>query len=319
MKSSYIQLLLGAFSTCLASPHPKIGDETNSLPSSAVASRAAPKWIKIDDTARINNVITVTSSSGVSAANDGLYIVRPTGQIQRYINSAWTTVDNYEQTYQIAGANGNLWQRHLDGGTFRWLGQPGEWESTSGTDTSVYNIVAAGDQLFAQRKDGSVARLSDGAWVTIDQPPITDSSSSTQILFDDELTMWNRLYNGTIVRTPAPYNAGQWKIVDSTYTAKLAVGGNNVYRWDSSANQVRKMNATGGWTLIDSGRVVNNIYAVGDYLYVELLDGSYSRYSGTPMLWETIDQRASRGEVAGDRKGGLWRLMGGGQIWEMVV
>jgi hypothetical protein len=89
-----------------------------------------PKWSRIDSGSNTSSMIQVTSISG-TASNDGLYQMRSTGQILRYSNGAWATVDNYKETAQITGANGRLYQRHYDGGTFLWTGSASNWQPIS--------------------------------------------------------------------------------------------------------------------------------------------------------------------------------------------
>ncbi|KAI4948783.1 hypothetical protein J4E86_008132 [Alternaria arbusti] len=191
----------------------------------------SPIWNRIDSGSAITNMIQVTSNTATASANDGLYQMRSSGQILRYSNGAWVVADNNKDTAQITGANGNLYQRHYDGGTFHWTGSASNWQALSNTDSNVIEIVAAADQLYSRRKDGWVARLSGTSWLSIEQP---SAPGSRQIAVTDDKTLWNLLTNGYLVRSLWPHNSGQWAIVDdNAKNIAIAVGGNEFYKLQS--------------------------------------------------------------------------------------
>ena len=54
-----------------------------------------PRWSRIDGNMASKDVIQVSSASGSSSVVDGLYQLRPNGQILWYnSNGAWTSIDN---------------------------------------------------------------------------------------------------------------------------------------------------------------------------------------------------------------------------------
>ncbi|RAR15626.1 matrix metalloproteinase-19 isoform x2 [Stemphylium lycopersici] len=274
-----------------------------------------PKWIRIDSRSTINSMIQVTSNSVTASANDGLYQMHSTGQILRFVNGAWTTVDNNKDTAQITGANGNLYQRHFDGGTFRWTGSASNWQAISNTDTNVVDIVAAADQLYSRRKDGWVARLSGSSWVSIQQP---SAPGSKQIAVTDNRTLWNLLTNGYLVRSIWPYDTGSWTIVDNNPgNIVIAVGGNEFYKLQSDGAVVWLDNAGPYWSVIERAGSVG-IHAVGTLLYSRHGDGTIWRWTGTQNIWEMIDERSGSLGMVGDRVGGVWELRGGGEIWTLT-
>ena len=271
-----------------------------------------PKWKLIDSGSKVSSMIQVTSSFNTPAPNDGLYQMRPTGQILRYINNAWTTVDNYKETAQITGANGILYQRHYDGGTFRWTGTDSNWQSISPTDTSILDIHAASDQLYARRKDGSVVRLSGSTWLTIDQT----APGSRQIAVSYDKTLWNMLANGDLVRSRWPYTSAA--ILDrNAANIGIAVGGNEFFKVQSDGAVVWLDNKGPYWSVIEQKGSVG-IYAVGELLYSRHADGTVWRWTGTPGIWEEIDERGGIGSVTGDRVGGAWGVLGGSEVWMHV-
>ena len=274
-----------------------------------------PKWTRRDSGSTISSMIQVTSNSVTASANDGLYQMRSTGQILRFANGAWTTVDNNKDTAQITGANGNLYQRHYDGGTFRWIGSASNWQAISNTDTNVVDIVAAADQLYSRRKDGWVARLSGSDWVSIEQP---SAPGSKQIAVTDNKTLWNLLTNGYLVRSIWPYNSGSWTIVDNNPgNIAIAVGGNEFYKLQSDGTVVWLDNAGPYWSVIERAGSVG-IHAVGTLLYSRHGDGTIWRWTGMQSIWEMIDERSGALGVVGDRAGGVWELRSGGEIWTLV-
>jgi hypothetical protein len=275
----------------------------------------SPKWNRIDANSATVNMIQVTSNSATAAANDGLYQVRSSGQILRYVNGAWTTVDNNKDTVQIAGASGTLYQRHYDGGTFRWSGTASNWQPLTGTDSNIIDIVAAADQLYSRRRDGWIARLSGSSWVSIEQP---SAPGSKQIAVTDNKTLWNLLTNGYLVRSMWPYNSGTWTIVDNNSgNVAIAVGGDEFYKLQSDGTVVWLDMSGPYWSTIEKAGSVG-IYAVGDVLYSRHSDGTVWRWTGTSGVWEQIDDRGGVMITVGDRVGQAWSMMGSGEIWSLV-
>jgi hypothetical protein len=274
-----------------------------------------PKWSRIDSSTATVSMVQVTSNSATTAVTDGLYQMRSNGQIFRYVNGGWATVDNNKDTAQIAGASGNLYQRHYDGGTFRWTGSVSSWQPLAGTDSNVIDIVAAADQLYSRRKDGWVARLSGSSWTSIEQP---SAPGSKQIAVTDNKTLWNLLTNGYLVRSMWPYNSGTWMVVDNNAgNVAIAVGGEEFYKLQSDGTVVWLDMSGPYWSTIEKAGSVG-IYAVGEMLYSRHGDGTVFRWTGTSGVWEEIDDRGGVVSTVGDRMGQAWNMMGNGEIWTLI-
>jgi hypothetical protein len=273
-----------------------------------------PKWNRIDSNAATMKMIQVTSNSATPAGNDGLYQMRSNGQILRYMNGGWTTVDNNKDTAQIAGATGVLYQRHYDGSTFRWTGSASNWQPLSGTDSNVIDIVAAADQIYSRRRDGWVARLSGSSWTSIEQP---SAPGSKQIAVTDSKTLWNLLTNGYLVRSMWPYDTGTWTIVDNnTGNVAIAVGGDEFYKLQSDGTVVWLDMRGPYWSTIERAGSVG-IHAVGEMLYSRHGDGTVWRWTGTSGVWERIEDNGGVVFTVGDRMGQVWNMMDG-EIWFLV-
>ncbi|KAF1837511.1 hypothetical protein BDW02DRAFT_130474 [Decorospora gaudefroyi] len=274
-----------------------------------------PKWNRIDADSGIQNLIQVTSPSNVIAANDGLYKMRSTGQILRYSNGAWITVDNNRDTAQVVGSSGTLYQRHHNGGTFRWTGRASNWQPLSGSDSNVVEIVAGADQLYCRRRDGWVARLTGSSWTSIEQP---SAPGSRQIAVTDSKVLWNLLTNGYLVRSLWPYSAGEWTIVDiNSGNVAIATGGDDFYKLQSDGTVVWLDMSGPIWRTIEGAGSVA-IHAVGNMLYSRHGDGSVWRYTGTAGVWEMIDDRRGVVGTVGDRLGQVWGTMSNGEVWALV-
>ncbi|KAF1946290.1 hypothetical protein EJ02DRAFT_394492 [Clathrospora elynae] len=273
-----------------------------------------PKWTRIDANTTTKNLVQVTSSDTV-AANNGLYQMRTTGQILRYNNGAWITVDANKDTAQIAGSAGNLYQRHYDGSTYRWTGSASNWLPLGAPDTNVIDIVAASDQIYTRRKDGWIACWSGPNWSSIEQP---SAQISRQIAVTDAKTLWNLLTNGYIVRSLWPYNTGDWTIVDNNSgNIAIAVGGEEFYKLQIDGTVVWLDMSGPYWSTIETAGSAA-IFAVGKLLYSIHGDGTVWRWTGAQGVWEELDDGGSAVGVVGDRLGGVWRLMGNGEVWGLV-
>ncbi|KAF2679304.1 hypothetical protein K458DRAFT_314456 [Lentithecium fluviatile CBS 122367] len=280
-----------------------------------------PRWSRIDGNSATRNLIQVssaTTSSTTPALVDGIYQLRSTGQVLWYNPSGtWTSVDNNKDTVQIAGANGYLYQRHADGSTYKYSGAGTNWQWIGAANDNVIDIVAAADQVYMRRKDGWIARWSGTAqtWTAIQQP---SSPSSAQIAVTDSKTLWNLLSNGDIVRSEWPYSATSWQIVDiNPANIQIAVGGENFYKLQSDGSVIWLDMEQYYWADVENAGSVA-IYAVGNFLYSRHADGSVWRYTGTPGIWEMLDERKDSVAVVGDRSGGVYEMVKGGDIYKLV-
>ncbi|KAH5319569.1 hypothetical protein HBI12_113460 [Parastagonospora nodorum] len=276
-----------------------------------------PQWSRIDANSGTRNIMQVTSTSSTSSVNDGLYQLRSNGQILRYANSAWSSPDNNPDTIQIAGAAGKLYQRHTDGSTYLWTGTGQSWTPIGAASENVIDIVAASDQLYSRRKDGWVVRYTGTgtSWVTIEQPT---ASISRQIAITDSKTLWNLLSTGDLVRSTWPHTSGSWQIVDqNSANVAIAVGGNDFYKLQADGLVVFLNLKEYYWQIIEDAGAVG-IHASGDFLYSRHGDGTVWRYTGTQYVWEEVDERGDVVSVVGDRMGGVWKMVVGGEIWKLV-
>ena len=176
-------------------------------------------------------------------------------------------------------------------------------------------VASAGDQIYQRRKDGWIARWtgSGTSWTTIEQP-----RNSRQIAITDSRVLWNLLSNGDLVRSQWPHNVG-WTIVDvNPLNINIAVGGNEFYKLQSDGLVVWLDSVLYYWKVIDDQGDVVSIYAVGFYFYVRRRDGSVWRYTGTPGVWEQLDDRRESEVVIGDRRGSVWEMLGGGDVLRLV-
>lgn len=276
-----------------------------------------PRWSRVDANTASKNMIQISTGSDRVAASDGLYQMRSNGQVLRYSSNSWTTVDNNRDTVQIAGAAGNLYQRHTDGSTYRWTGSGSDWQMIGTASDSVVDIVASGDQLYARRKDGWVSRWSGSGtnWLSIEQP---SAQISKQIAVTDSRTLWNMLASGDIVRSAWPYNSGEWAIVDQNPgNIAIAVGGEEFYKLQSDGTVVWLNPEEIVWETIEiAGSVA--IHAIGEYLYSKHGDGTVWRYTESPGIWEMLDDKKDVLSVVGDRMGNVWKMLNGGDIWSLV-
>jgi hypothetical protein len=276
-----------------------------------------PKWSRVDSNAATKSLIQVASIPDMMAANDGLYQLRATGQILRYSSGTWTSVDNNKDTVQITGSGGNLYQRHTDGSTYRWTGTGTAWQYIGAASENVIDIVAAADVVYSRRKDGWVSRWSGTGmtWLSIEQP---SAQISKQIAITDSKTLWNLLTTGDVVRSFWPYNNGEWLIVDqNSGNIAIAVGGEEFYKLQSDGTVVWLNLKEYYWqTIEDAGSVA--MHAQGNYLYSKHADGSIWRYTGSPLVWEMLDDRKDISGVVGDRKGEVWEILTNGDIYKLV-
>lgn len=288
----------------------------------------APRWSRIDSNAATKNIIQVSSRAAAKVAPvDGIYQLRSTGQILRYTSPAgpWTALDTNKNVAQIAGASGALYKRHVDGSVYLYTGaalSSPSWQLIGAASENVIDIVAAADQVYARRKDGWIVRWTGTAsqqqpqpWSTIQQP---SSPSSAQIAVTDSKTLWNLLANGDLVRSEWPYTESSWQIVDiNPSNAQIAVGGDEFYKLQSDGVIVWLDLVQYYWSVIeDAGSV--GVYAVGEYVYSRHDDGSLWRYTGTPLVWEELDDERECLGVVGERDGGVYEMSGGGEVWKLV-
>lgn len=277
----------------------------------------SPRWSRIDTNSATKGLTQITSPDSTVATYDGLYQLRSTGQILRYNNNAWTSIDNYSGTVQIAGSNGRVYQRHSDGSTWLWGGPGQSWAFIGAASENVIDIVAVADQLYSRRKDGWVTRYSGSgsSWVTIEQPT---ASISKQIAITDEKTLWNLLTTGDLVRSVWPHASGSWQIVDiNTSNIQIAVGGNEFYKLQSDGQIVWLNLKEYYWQVVETSTSVA-IYAQGDSLFSQHSDGSVWRYTGTANVWEMLDDRQGISGVVGDRAGNVWEVMSNGDVYKLV-
>jgi hypothetical protein len=281
-----------------------------------------PRWNRIDGNTATKNLIQVSSaisSSTTTTLVDGIYQLRSTGQVLVYNPSSgtWTSVSNTATTAQITGANGYLYQRRSDGSTYKYSGSGSSWQAIGATSDNVIDIVAAADQVYARRKDGWIARWSGSgqSWTSIQQP---SSPPSSQIAITDSKVLWNLLANGDIVRSEWPYTADSWQVVDiNPDNTQIAVGGEEFYKLQSDGTVIWLDMTQYYWSEIESAGSVG-VYAVGTFVYSRHADGSIWRYTGTPGVWETLDGRTDSIAVVGDRKGGVYEMVRGGDVWRLV-
>ncbi|KAH7123614.1 hypothetical protein B0J11DRAFT_315941 [Dendryphion nanum] len=283
-----------------------------------------PRWSMIDNKISgskfLIEVSTPFSDQSLTPPSplDGLYQMRSSGQVLSYnpTSKSWTTIDSNKDTVQIAGAAGSVFQRHSDGSVFRYTGSGQSWTYIGPASDNVLDIVAsAGDQVYQRRKDGWIARWtgSGSSWTTIEQP-----RNSRQIAVTDSRILWNLLSNGDLVRSQWPHNVG-WTIVDiNSLNLAIAVGGNEFYKLQSDNIVVWLDSVLYYWKVIDDEGDVVSIYAVGIFLYARRKDGSVWRYTGTPGVWEMLDDKRESEVVIGDRRGGVWEMVGGGDVLRLV-
>lgn len=277
-----------------------------------------PRWNRIDGNMVGKNVIQISSASSSPGMVDGLYQLRSSGQILWYnANGVWTSIDNNKDTVQITGSNNVLYQRHTDGTVYKYNPSGSSWQQIFAASSNVLEIYAAADQLYMRRKDGWVTRYSGSgqSWTTIQQP---SAPSSIQLAATDSRTLWNLLANGDLVRSEWPYIADGWQIVnqDSTNVA-IAVGGEEFYKLQSDGSIVWLDSDQWFWRVIENNRSVG-VAAAGSYVYSRHADGSVWRYTGTPGVWEMLDSRSDSSAIIGGRKGEVWEVGTGGDIWRLI-
>ncbi|KAF2831136.1 hypothetical protein CC86DRAFT_378039 [Ophiobolus disseminans] len=276
-----------------------------------------PRWSRIEANTGTKDLIQVTTSSSTASSNDGLYQLRSNGQILRYTNNAWTSVDNNPDTAQITGSGGKLYQRHFDGSTYLWTGNGQAWNYIGAASENVIDIVAASDQLYSRRKDGWVARWSGSgsSWLSVEQPT---ASVSKEIAITDSKTLWNLLNTGDLVRSTWPHSSGSWEIVDiNTANVAIAVGGEDFYKLQSDGQVVFLNMKEYYWQIIENAGSVA-IFAADEYLYSKHDDGSVWRYTRTQWVWEQLDFGRDVSSVVGDRSGNVWEMLEGGDVWKLV-
>lgn len=276
-----------------------------------------PRWTRIEANTGTKNVIQVTTTSSTVSANDGMYQMRSNGQILRYTNNAWTSVDSNPDTVQITGAAGKLYQRHYDGSTYLWNGNNQGWTYIGAASENVIDIVAASDQLYSRREDGWVARWSGSgsSWLSVEQPT---ASISRQIAITDSKTLWNLLNTGDLVRSTWPHSSGSWQIVDNnSANVAIATGGDDFYKLQSDGLVVFLNMKEYYWQIIENAGSVA-IHAAGEYLYSKHGDGSVWRFTGTQYVWEQLDFGKDVSGIVGDRNGNVWEMVGSGDIWKLI-
>jgi hypothetical protein len=277
-----------------------------------------PRWSRIDSNAASKGVIQISSAAGAVGALDGLYQLRATGQILRYAPAGtWTAVDTNKDTLQIAGANNALYQRHTDGTVWKLAAGSSIWQQIASASSNVLDIAAAADQVYMRRKDGWVARYAGTGqtWLTIAQP---SAPASSQLVASDSRTLWNLLGDGSVVRSEYPYTSDGWQVVDKNPSnMAIAVGGEEFYKLQSDGSVVWLDSEAFYWVTIENSGSVG-VYAVGSYVYSRHGDGSVWRYTGTAGVWEELDGTGDAVAVVGDRKGGVWKMDGGRNIWKLV-
>ncbi|KAF2636165.1 zincin [Massarina eburnea CBS 473.64] len=277
-----------------------------------------PRWSRIDMNAATKNLIQVSSTTSTPAVVDGIYQLRSTGQVLYYSPSgSWTSVDNNKDTVQITGSNGYLYQRHADGSTYKYSGSGSDWQWIGGASDNVIDIVAASDQVYVRRKDGWIARWSGTGqqWTTIQQP---STPSSRQIAITDSKVLWVLLTNGDLVRSEWPYSPTGWQTVDiNAANSAITVGGENFYKLQSDGKIVWLDTVQYFWSTIENSGSVG-VYAVGEFVYSRHGDGSIWRYTGTPGVWEMLDSRGDSVSVVGDRRGRVFEMLSGGDIYKLV-
>ncbi|KAF1959383.1 hypothetical protein CC80DRAFT_407503, partial [Byssothecium circinans] len=308
-----------------------------------------PRWRSIGGgggDAGVRGLVMVSSTSTSSvwdkpARGDGIYQLRSTGKVLYYSPSSgtgtgtgtgtWLSIDNNKDTVQITGANGFLYQRHVDGSIYKYRGTGSEWQYIGAANENVMDIVAAADQIYLLGRDGLIARWTGGTgtsqqqqWTTIHP---ASSPAPIQIVITDSQTLWLLLASGSLLRSSPPYSSLQ--LVDTNpLNAAIAVGAENFYKLQSDGQVVWLDPVQYFWSTIEEAGSVG-VYAVGAFVYSRHGDGSLWRYTGTPGVWEMLDKGAGGqgegegkegGRVVGDRTGGVWarRDAGAGEVWELV-
>ncbi|KAF2202884.1 hypothetical protein GQ43DRAFT_470510 [Delitschia confertaspora ATCC 74209] len=275
-----------------------------------------PRWSRIGADSGTRGVVEVSSPSGSRVELlDGLYQLRSNGQVLWYsAQGSWVSVDNNPVTVQIAGAGGNLYQRHADGSIYKYSGASTSWLWIGNSDSNIVDIIAAGDQIYQRRRDGWVARWSGSGrtWHTIEQP-----LSSRQIVVSEKKVLYNLQTNGDLVRSEWPYGNG-WTIIDQNPAIdSIAVGGDDFYKLHMNGQIFWLDTAYSLWRLIDdAGAKV--IFAEGEFLYCWHRDGGIWRYTGTPFVWEQLDGTSNSQYVIGDSKGAVWEMLQNGEILRLV-
>ena len=121
-----------------------------------------------------------------------------------------------------------------------------------------------------------------------------------------------------MVRTLWPYSEDSWVIVDDNLAnVAIAVGGNEFYKLQSDGTVVWLDNAGPYWSVIEQAGSVG-IHAMGSLVYSRHSDGTIWRWTGTQGVWEIIDERGGAVNMVGDRTGGVWGLVGVGEVWGLV-
>jgi len=284
----------------------------------AIYGWKSPSWNRIDSNSGTKGIAQVSSTDGTVSPMDGIYQLRSTGQILWY-NAAgtWVNADNNKDTAQITGSNGVLYQRHTDGSIYRLTALGTAWQNIQGISDGTIDIVAAADQIYQRRKDGWIARWSGSStsWTSIAQPSV---SVSRQIAVTDQKTLWNLLSSGDVVRSEWPYGEG-WQIVDDNPdNIAIAVGGEQFYKLESSGLVVWLDLEEYLWKIIENKQGSVAIFASGVFLYSRHKDGSLWRYTGTPEIWELIDNGRTATNLQVNRKGIVWQLLGNGEVWKMI-
>lgn len=274
-----------------------------------------PRWNRIDNSGT-SFITPISSPSSSYPAVEGLYQLRSTGQILFYKprTGSWTSVDNNRDTVQIAGAGGNLYQRHSDGSIYRYTGSGSNWDYIGAVSDNVIDIVAASDQIYQRRKDGWVSRWTGNGstWKTIGE-----ARSNKQIAVTDSKTIWNLLTTGDLVRSEWPYTSG-WTLVDiNEQNAAIAVGGEEFYKLQSDGRVVWLDNSVYSWKVIEKANSVD-IFAMDDFVYSRHSDGSTWRYTGTPLVWEQLDSRKNVVSVVGDGTGAVWEMLATGEVMGLI-
>lgn len=277
-----------------------------------------PRWSKIDGSTSSKSLVHIPAPA--SSMNNGLYQLRSSGQIVWYSPSnTWQTLDSNKDTTQIAGSKSFLYKRRTDGSIYKYTGSSSNngWQAIGAASSSIADMTAAADQIYIRRKDSTIARWtgSSQTWTPLSQP---SSPSSLQIAVNDDLTLWNLLSNGDLVRSDYPYGPDDWQIVDqNSANVALAVGGNEFYKLQSDGSIVWLDMSEVNWKTIENTGS-KAVFAVGSYVYSRHADGSVWRYTGTLGVWEQMDSRSDSVGVAGDVKGGVYEVVGGGDVWKLV-
>ncbi|PSN69651.1 hypothetical protein BS50DRAFT_631645 [Corynespora cassiicola Philippines] len=278
-----------------------------------------PRWTRIDANAKTKDIMQVSSINDTPSSTNGLYQLRTGGQVLFYSSAtgSWTTVDNNKDTVQVTGAGSLLYQRHADGSTYRYTGSGTSWQQIGAASDNVLEIVAAADQIYQRRKDGWTARWSGSGmqWSTIQGP---NAALSRQIAVTDSKTLWNLLGNGDLMRSSWPHSKNGWEHVDANpQNIAIAVGGEEFYKLQSNGMVVWLDLDMYYWSVIENADSVA-IYAEGMFVFSRHRDGSIWRYTGTPGVWEELDEKPGSVGVVGDREGRVWELLGNGEVLRLV-